>query len=250
MANTIIVQRDTQLERQRAGFIALSLTNFTNDDEPTIAAGSVVEISGSLYSVTSNQSITGWAGIGNGPVWVKLVPDGTNPFTAEYTSTAPTWFDSKQGWYDGTGTDRYVAGLTKTGASGYAGKFLMIPRTITDGANTWTGNQDFTGDNKFDIFPRIFDAGVGEWLMYNNFNATPVLIPEGVFYALLQVDPGGGGIARIVVQDESSINRIICQVRGDDAQDGNTIVFSDGVRCRAERPFGTANASLFLFRIR
>ena len=126
MANAIVTQRDTQLERQRAGYIQLSLTNFDNNDEPTIAAGSVVEISGTLYSVTGNESITGWAGMSNGPVWVKLVPSGTDPFTAEYTDVAPTWIDAKQGWYDGTGTDRYVAGLTKTAAAEFSAKHTIV----------------------------------------------------------------------------------------------------------------------------
>ena len=177
MANTIIVQRDTQLERQRAGFIALSLTNFTNDDEPTIAAGSVVEISGSLYSVTSNQSIAGWGAIANGPVWVKLVPDGTNPFTAEYTSTAPTWFDSKQGWYDGTGTDRYVAGLTKTGASGYELKVIL---DTTDRGAVLFNNILASGSTPLSR-AEIILSGSGNWT-----------VPVGV-YRLRITGCGGGG---------------------------------------------------------
>ena len=177
MANTIIVQRDTQLERQRAGFIALSLTNFTNDDEPTIAAGSVVEISGSLYSVTSNQSITGWGSISNGPVWVKLIPDGTNPFTAEYTATAPTWFDSKQGWYDGTGTDRYVAGLTKTGASGYSDKSIL--RAVQRGTN---------------LFGNIFSTGLFPLQRYEVFRSNASWVtPINVYAARFIVTAGGAG---------------------------------------------------------
>ena len=175
MANTIIVQRDTQLERQRAGFIALSLTNFTNDDEPTISAGSVVEISGSLYSVTSNQSITGWGAIANGQVWVKLAPDGTNPFTAEYTSTAPTWFDSKQGWYDDTGTDRYVAGLTKTGVSGYAAKFNL---SYDSRGSHITGDLMVIGRFPFTRVDRV--TSTSSWV-----------VPAGV-YQVMAIAVGGG----------------------------------------------------------
>ena len=174
MANAIVTQRDTQLERQRAGYIQLSLTNFTNDDEPTISAGSVVEISGTLYSVTTNESITGWGAISNGPVWIKLVPDGVNPFTAEYTATAPTWIDAKQGWYDGTGTDRYVAGLTKTGASGYADKFNMtaVERGITV-------NQGFFGFSRIDVLSTV---GSGTWV-----------VPNGVYRIKVTAIGGGGG---------------------------------------------------------
>ena len=159
MANAIVTQRDTQLERQRAGYIQLSLTNFTNDDEPTIAAGSVVEISGTLYSVTGNESITGWAGVSNGPVWIKLVPDGTEPFTAEYTDVAPTWFDAKQGWYDGTGTDRYVAGLTKTGASGYAQKYVFD--TLIRGHIEYDSNRTVLGNEAVASTDNSVSIGAG-----------------------------------------------------------------------------------------
>ena len=143
MSNVIVTQRDTQLERQRAGYIQLSLTNFTTIAEPQIAAGSVVEISGSLYSFTCNQSITGWAGMINGDVWIKLVPDALNPCTAEFTQTAPTWSDAKQGWYDSTGTDRYVATLKKNGASFYADKFVGI-RLYETGTYVLSGGGSVT----------------------------------------------------------------------------------------------------------
>ena len=60
-----------------------------------------------MYQFTSNESITGSPS--DGTVYIRLVPDGDS-ITAEYTSTAPTWSDSKQGWY-GTGADvnkRYI----------------------------------------------------------------------------------------------------------------------------------------------
>lgn len=169
MANAIVTQRDTQLERQRAGYIQLSLTNFTTDDEPTIAAGSVVEISGTLYSVTGNESITGWAGISNGPAWIKLVPDGTDPFTAEYTDVAPTWLDAKQGWYEGTGTDRYVAGLTKTGASGYEDKFNMT--AVERGA--------FYPQGIFPFSRRDMITTTGSWVVPQGVNLIRVIVTGG-----------------------------------------------------------------------
>jgi hypothetical protein len=168
LANTIVTQRDTQLEKQRVGLFALTITNLTNDDEPAIASGSVVEISGTLYSFTSNEAITGWSGMSNGSVWIKLVPDGTNPCTAEFTDTAPTWSDGKQGWYDGTGTDRYVAGLQKTGASGYEEKFLM--------------NNIHRGVIPFSRVETLDSAASGNWI-----------VPAGVYVVHATVIGGGGG---------------------------------------------------------
>ena len=198
MANAIVTQRDTQLERQRAGYIQLSLTNFTNNNAPTIAAGSVVEISGTLYSVTSNESITGWGSISNGPVWVKLVPDGVNPFTAEYTAIAPTWIDAKQGWYDGTVTDRYVAGLTKTGASGYADKFNMT--AVERGAFYPQG-----------IFPlsrvEFIDAN-GTWTTPQNVNRIRVIITGGGGGGGGSTSGGNGGPTNIQTPSTSPTKRV------------------------------------------
>ena len=95
------------LDKAFKGQHQVSLTNYDNTSASQIAAGSVVENNGALYQFTSNESITGSPS--NGTVYIRLVPSG-DTITAEYTNTAPTWSDSKQGWY-GTGGDankRYI----------------------------------------------------------------------------------------------------------------------------------------------
>src|SRR6056297_1665092 len=118
MAISEVTQRDTQLEKQRAGFMALTLTNFDNDSEPAIAAGSVVELSGSLYSITSAESIGGSATAGANYIYFDST--GTS---FDYSTTAPAWSDAKQGWYNGT--DRAVAGFTFSSPD-YTDKFLYL----------------------------------------------------------------------------------------------------------------------------
>jgi len=54
----------TQIAKQRLGYQAISLTNYNNDLEPQIAAGSKVEIGSALFEAAANESISGWAGIG------------------------------------------------------------------------------------------------------------------------------------------------------------------------------------------
>lgn len=184
MANTIVTQRDTQLEKQRVGLSMLTITNFINDDEPAIASGSVVEISGSLYSFTANEAITGWAGMSDGLVWIKLVPDGTNPCTAEFTDTAPTWNDAKQGWYDGTGTDRYVARLEKAGASGYTRKLLMKDKVrgdaIIDGDISVGGNGEIDGKITAENGELVIShtSTFGSW---NVAASTTMVVPAGIY---------------------------------------------------------------------
>ena len=117
MANSQVTVRDTQLEKQRLGFINLNLTELTTTTEPDIAAGSVVEVGGSLYSFTADETPSGWAGISNDTqVYIKLSP-GTSDVTSSFTDTAPTYSDAKGGWY--SGNDRYVARVYKN-ASGEA----------------------------------------------------------------------------------------------------------------------------------
>jgi hypothetical protein len=116
----------TQVEKQRLGFIALSLTNYDSNSEPQIAAGSVVEISGSLFKFDSNDSIGGTPTTGQMNYIMLEVSGSGDEQTASgsWTTTAPTWNDGKQGWYEATGNKRYVAGCCYDGTN-YRHKFLF-----------------------------------------------------------------------------------------------------------------------------
>ena len=100
----------TQVEKQRLGFIGLSLTNYDNNSVPQIAAGSCVEISGSIFQFPSNDTITGTPSSGNINYIILTVSGSGDSQTVEasWTTTAPTWNTSKQGWYDATNAKRYV----------------------------------------------------------------------------------------------------------------------------------------------
>lgn len=104
------------LDKAYKGLHQVSLTNYDTTAESQIAAGSVVECGGALFKFDSNESITGSPS--DGTVYIRLVPAGDS-VTCAYTNTAPTWSDSKQGWY-GTGAtvnNRYLEFvIIKTGA--------------------------------------------------------------------------------------------------------------------------------------
>ncbi len=160
MANSQVTTRDTQLEKQRIGLLRLSMTNFGNTSEPAIAAGSVVEIGGSLFVFTSNEAITGWGAIGNDTdCYIRLPYNGA--LTAEFTTVAPTWSASKQGWYDGI--KRYVAGLHR-GASAAAYEDKWVYRCSQDDNDT----HRFYGDGTVD-----FDDGIkGDLDIGSDLNVT------------------------------------------------------------------------------
>lgn len=127
MAGTIIntyTQLDTDILALQltsdASFVGkhnVSLTNYNTTGLPAIAAGSIIEVSGALYEFTSDEAITGSPS--NGTVYIQIIP-GATTCTAAFTNTAPTWNDSKQGFY-GTNTAanyRYLEyKMTKSGTS-------------------------------------------------------------------------------------------------------------------------------------
>lgn len=116
-----------QVEKQRTGYQSISLTNFGNDNEPEIAAGSICEIGGSVAKFDINEAITGWGVIGNdNDVYIKLVP-AAPLVTAEFTTVAPTWSDAKQGWYGAgaSATHRYIGGLYKNAGGNYTNKYVF-----------------------------------------------------------------------------------------------------------------------------
>lgn len=92
------------LDKTRKSLHAVSLTNYDNTSEPQIAAGSVIEVNGGFYEFEANETITGSPS--DGTVYIMIVP-GTTTCTAQYTNTAPTWSDSKQGFYGTGGSANY-----------------------------------------------------------------------------------------------------------------------------------------------
>jgi len=124
-----------QIAKQRLGYQAISLTNYDNDLEPQIAAGSKVEIGGALFEAVSDENISGWAGISNSSdVYIKLIVSGATA-TAEFTDTPPTWSTSKQGFYNGS--DRYIVQLYKDASGNYTDKWLYKPTNrVTDRVDT------------------------------------------------------------------------------------------------------------------
>ena len=138
----------------------LSLTEFDTSSEPQIAAGSVAECNGAVYYFEENEGISGSPT--DGTIYVRLVPSSdsnSDDFVyAEYTNTAPTWSDEKQGWYDSTGNYRYVAQMTLNSGL-YDNKILYSPAGMI-----WTGGA--SGNLKF----RIIE--IGDWNMDSTVNVT------------------------------------------------------------------------------
>jgi len=123
------------------GYQAVSLTNMGASAESLIAAGSKVEVASAFFTFSGDET-PNWTACGTGNTcYITVIPAGTagsQTITAEYTDTAPTWSDSKQGYYaSAASTTRYVGGVTKGGAASYQNAFIIEP---TQSAQTFMGS--------------------------------------------------------------------------------------------------------------
>jgi len=125
----------TALEKQRRGLLQISISNYNNNTESEIQAGSIIEVGGALFEATSDESISNaLSGFSDGVVYITTsVVDASN-IEFEYTDTAPTWNDDLQGWYDATGTDRYIIAGVKS-STNYSNKGIFVNREAIENLN-------------------------------------------------------------------------------------------------------------------
>jgi hypothetical protein len=125
-----ILELQLTADKTFKGYHHLTLTNYDNTTVPAIAAGSAIECNGALYKFDTEEAISTTdpvtsATVADGTVYVCIIP-GATTCTAAFTATAPTWSDSKQGWY-GTGGQanyRYASFCIIKATSSYS-KFML-----------------------------------------------------------------------------------------------------------------------------
>lgn len=102
---------------------SIVLTNYISTGVPAIAANSVCEINGDLYTNPSEVAITGTTADNT---WydILLTPAGTT-FTASYIARGTgVWSDSKQGLY--SGNNRVVACVFRISATVFINKNILM----------------------------------------------------------------------------------------------------------------------------
>ncbi len=102
------------------GKAEITISNYDNDLAPAVKVGSEFDCNGGLYIVkTADETPSGYPGIANDTMFYLVFDVSALSFV--YTSTAPTWSDSLQGWYNGN--DRYFFSMYKdSGGTLYHGK--------------------------------------------------------------------------------------------------------------------------------
>ena len=149
------------------GYQGISLTDFDATTVSAIAAGSGVEIASAFFKAENDITIdaSSWTAITTATTaYLALTPSGTagsQILSAEWTSTAPTWSTSKQGWYNAGETARIVISVYKDGTNSYSNKFILKPfqgselDNIDDSVySTATSSFSSTTDGAYYILPR------------------------------------------------------------------------------------------------
>lgn len=142
----------TVLSSGLIGWNAITLTNWDTSTQSAIAAGSSVEISGTFFKNGTDLTInaTSWTAIGSGnTAYLTVTPSGTagsQILSAAWTVTAPTWVNSKNGYYASAGSNvRTVAYAQCTTGGGQNSKEIIFGKTIpvTHGSQTFTSSGTF-----------------------------------------------------------------------------------------------------------
>jgi len=130
----------TTVDAQRIGYHGVSLTEFSSDTEPKIAAGSKIEVNGALFKFDSDETIDD-SGVANGVCYVRLLPVGDS-ITAEFTNDAPTWDDEKQGWYEAATNNRYLNFIMTKSDGDYLSKNILTTHQDAGGNISIYGTLD------------------------------------------------------------------------------------------------------------
>ena len=125
MAGTTAATGVEQLQGQRKGAMAISLTDFGVATVSQIAEGSGLEIAGAWVDFIAAESMgANWAAMAVGDVYARI---DSVALTSAYTATAPTWNTELQGYYDATNQYKYYAKLYKDVGANYLQKALYTP---------------------------------------------------------------------------------------------------------------------------
>lgn len=153
------------IERNARGYNAITLTNWDlSTTKPQIAAGSVIEINGSTYDITTATDISTSAATA-GTVYVYF-DDGTPEF--KFLDIAPTWSATLNGWYNSgdrftghqmewNGASTYTLKATSIGNAKNSNNLLTTPDGISMSKDSMTGvygTYTFVGSDDIWLIPK------------------------------------------------------------------------------------------------
>lgn len=118
------------------GFHGVSITNFDSDSLPQVAVGSIFDVAGELFIVTTVQNILNWDSVSIGSDIYIMYDKSAEDFS--YTGGTPSWDAQKGGWY--IGLDRVFYQGYKDSAGTMVNKRAM--KNQYGSSNNYSFNQD------------------------------------------------------------------------------------------------------------
>lgn len=113
------------------GTLALSLTNHTSTNRPSVAAGSLAEVAGNIFKFSTENSIstTGVTSTAACYYYINLVPSSSE-CSAQFSTVVPTWRTDYQGYYENSTSVNRVVGETYFNGSDYVNKKIYFARGV------------------------------------------------------------------------------------------------------------------------
>lgn len=181
----------TQVEYQRRGFMAVTYTNFAASAESAIAAGSIIEVAGSVYQFTETAIDYTGGGSVSSDLYIYVKPDAViSTATVVAWGSAPVWVDAKQGFYaSAASVTRAMGGMYVGTAATYYNKYLYMGNHL----------QDCLERNSTRPFLRTV-LNLGEWNMDTTLTKTLSLSSNTFIKVGTIMDVGG-----VIVDDNNSV---------------------------------------------
>jgi hypothetical protein len=135
-----------EVTRNARGLNTISISNYSGTGAPVVKVGSVFENNNATFLVeTGDETPTGYAGISVSTTFYLYFDESATAFV--FASTAPTWSDALQGYYNGN--DRAFFSMYKdSGGTLYENKRLLMQQNNYEfsGDIKAAGDLDVTGD--------------------------------------------------------------------------------------------------------
>jgi hypothetical protein len=127
------------LDATRRGLAQITISEYDTDSAPSVKVGAVFEVGGAFYQVSgTDETPTGYSGISNSTTFYLYFDVSAEAFI--YSSSAPTWSDALQGWYNGD--DRAFFSMYKdSGGTLYIGKKKFEHEQENSVIHTYSGGS-------------------------------------------------------------------------------------------------------------
>ena len=182
--------------KQGRGYFGVTFSNLDATTESKPQAGSIIENNGSFFQSASEESPTGWSSISNS-TQAYMYMDNAGAYS--YSTSAPTFSASKNGYYNGT--SRAVLKVYKDASGNYTNKGVYFSQNYIAGEIDTTddilSNGKISSKNSADDGEAYLDSvsGGGGFIVLRDDSGDSKLFLRSVKSINTQANFDLGGVA-------------------------------------------------------